>query len=43
VVCDKLVDRISAGALGAGGRTLRAVAVTLHESHVAWAGYEREL
>jgi 6-pyruvoyl-tetrahydropterin synthase len=43
VVCDRLVDRIADGALGAGGSALRAVAVTLHESHVAWAGYEREL
>ena len=43
VVCNRLLDRISAGALGSGGSTLRAVAVTLHESHVAWAGYEREL
>jgi 6-pyruvoyl-tetrahydropterin synthase len=43
VLCDRLVDRISAGALGAGGGALRSVGVTLHESHVAWAGYEREL
>lgn len=43
VVCDRLADRISSGELGAGGRSLRAVAVTLHESHLAWAGYEREL
>jgi len=43
VVCDRLVDRVSTGALGPGGAALRAVAVTLHESHVAWAGYERAL
>ena len=43
VVCDKLVDRIAAGALGAARDRLHAVAVTLHESHVAWAAYEREL
>jgi 6-pyruvoyl-tetrahydropterin synthase len=43
VVCDRLVDHISSGALGAGGSALRAVAVELHESHVASAGYERDL
>ena len=43
VVCDRLADRISSGALGAGHSAIRTVAVTLHESHVAWAGYEREL
>jgi 6-pyruvoyl-tetrahydropterin synthase len=43
VVCDRLVDGIAAGALGAGHAALRAVAVTLHESHVAWACYERDL
>jgi 6-pyruvoyl-tetrahydropterin synthase len=43
VVCDRLVDRIAHGALGSGGSALHAVAVTFHESHVAWAGYEREL
>jgi 6-pyruvoyl-tetrahydropterin synthase len=43
LLCDRLVDRVSSGALGAGRSALRAVGVTLHESHVAWAGYEREL
>lgn len=43
VLCDRLVDRLSAGALGVGRSALRSVAVTLHESHVAWAGYERQL
>jgi len=38
VVADRLVERIDAAARG-----LDAVAVTLHESHVAWASYEREL
>jgi 6-pyruvoyl-tetrahydropterin synthase len=43
VVADRLVDRVHAGALGEGARGLASVAVTLHESHVAWAGYERAL
>lgn len=40
-VADRLCDRLHAGALGEGARGLSAVAVTLHESHVAWASYER--
>ena len=43
VVADRLVDRVHAGALGEGARDLASVAVTLHESHVASAGYERAL
>jgi len=43
VVADRLVDRIHAGALGEGARGLSSVQVTLQESHVAWAGYERPL
>ncbi|MBM0124029.1 6-pyruvoyl trahydropterin synthase family protein [Pimelobacter simplex] len=42
-VADRLAERASAGDLGPGGRTLATVAVTLHESHVAWASYERAL
>ena len=42
-VADRLADRIHAGALGEGARGIAAVAVTLHESHVAWASYERPL
>ena len=30
-------------ALGEGARELAALSVTLHESHVAWASYERAL
>jgi 6-pyruvoyl-tetrahydropterin synthase len=41
VVADRLCDRINAGALGEGAHGITAVAVTLHESHVAWASYER--
>lgn len=43
LIADRLVERIHAGALGAGARGLAGVAVTLHESHVAWAAYERDL
>ena len=43
VIADRLADRIAAGALGAGARGLTGLAVTLHESHIAWAGYERDL
>jgi 6-pyruvoyl-tetrahydropterin synthase len=43
VVADRLADRIGSGALGDSGRRLTAIAVTLHESHVAAAGYERLL
>jgi 6-pyruvoyl-tetrahydropterin synthase len=43
VVADRLAERIRAGALGDGARELNGLAVTLHESHVAWASYERPL
>jgi 6-pyruvoyl-tetrahydropterin synthase len=43
VVADRLAERISAGELGDGARALDGLGVTLHESHVAWAGYERPL
>ena len=42
-VADRLADRASAGDLGPGGRALTGIRVTLHESHVAWASYERSL
>ena len=32
-----------AGRLGEGARGLEGIAVSLHESHVAWASYERAL
>ena len=41
VVADRLCDRISDGGLGEEARGITGVAVTLHESHVAWASYER--
>ena len=43
VIGDRLAERVAAGALGASARELDGVVVTLHESHVAWASYERSL
>ena len=43
VVADRLAERVHAGALGDGARELAGLSVTLHESHVAWASYERAL
>jgi 6-pyruvoyl-tetrahydropterin synthase len=43
VIADRLADRVHDGGLGQGARELDGLAVTLHESHVAWASYERGL
>jgi 6-pyruvoyl-tetrahydropterin synthase len=43
VIGDRLAERVHAGAVGEGARALEGLAVTLRESHVAWAGYERTL
>jgi 6-pyruvoyl-tetrahydropterin synthase len=43
LVADRLADRVQAGAFGEAGRALAGIAVTLHESHIASAGYERTL
>jgi 6-pyruvoyl-tetrahydropterin synthase len=43
VIADRLVDRVHVGALGDAARGLAGIAVTLHESHIAWATYERLL
>ncbi len=43
VIADRLAERVLAGDLGAGARGLTGITVTLHESHVAWASYERAL
>ena len=43
VIADRLADRIGAGALGEQARGLTGITVTLHESHIAWASYERTL
>jgi 6-pyruvoyl-tetrahydropterin synthase len=42
-VADRLAERVHEGALGAGASGLDGITVTLHESHVAWASYERAL
>jgi 6-pyruvoyl-tetrahydropterin synthase len=43
VIADRLADRVHAGALGPGALGLAGITVTLHESHIAWASYERPL
>lgn len=43
VIADRLAARVHAGALGDSARELAGLAVTLHESHLAWASYERPL
>ncbi|MEW2383629.1 6-carboxytetrahydropterin synthase [Micromonospora sp. NPDC047707] len=42
-VADRLAEAAHAGDLGEGARGLAGITVTLHESHVAWASYERAL
>jgi 6-pyruvoyl-tetrahydropterin synthase len=43
VIADRLAAKAAAGDLGAGATGLTGIAVTLHESHIAWASYERDL
>ncbi len=43
VVADRLADKVHAGALGDSARDLDGLVVTLRESHIAWASYERPL
>lgn len=43
VIADRLAERARAGELGGSGRELDGLVVTLRESHVAWASYERAL
>jgi 6-pyruvoyl-tetrahydropterin synthase len=43
VVADRLAERVHSGALGHSARGLAGLVVTLHESHIAWASYERPL
>jgi 6-pyruvoyl-tetrahydropterin synthase len=43
VVADRLAERVHAGALGECAREIDGLVVTLHESHIAWASYERAL
>jgi 6-pyruvoyl-tetrahydropterin synthase len=43
LIADRLADRIGSGALGHSARELEGITVTLRESHLAWASYERSL
>ncbi|MFC3448773.1 6-pyruvoyl trahydropterin synthase family protein [Amycolatopsis speibonae] len=43
VIADRLAERVHTGALGEGARGLEGLTVSLHESPVAWASYERAL
>ena len=43
VIADRLADRVHAGELGETARELQSICVTLRESHIAWASYERDL
>jgi 6-pyruvoyl-tetrahydropterin synthase len=43
VVGDRLADSVRAGDLGPGALEIDGLVVTLRESHVAWASYERPL
>ena len=43
VVADRLAERVERGALGNAAREIASLSVTLRESHVASASYEREL
>ena len=43
LIADRLAERIHAGAFGDAARELAGLVVTLHESHVASASYERAL
>jgi 6-pyruvoyl-tetrahydropterin synthase len=43
LIADRLAERAHAGALGEAGQALGGLVVTLRESHIAWASYERSL
>jgi len=43
VIADRLAEQVHAGAFGDGALELTAIMVTLRESHVASASYERPL
>ena len=43
VIADRLAERVQGGSLGDAAREFESLSVTLHESHVAWASYERTL
>ncbi len=43
VIFERMAAAIRAGRLGEGAQGLERLKVTLHESHIAWAGYEGAL
>ena len=43
VIADRLAEGALVHPLGEAARSLAGIVVTLHESHVAWASYERAL
>ena len=43
LIADRLAERALAGAVGDSARELDTLVITLHESHIAWASYERPL
>ena len=43
LIADRLAERVHAGAFGDAARELAGLVVTLHESHIASASYERAL
>jgi 6-pyruvoyl-tetrahydropterin synthase len=43
LIADRLVGRVEGGGLGHSASGLARIGVTLRESHIAWASYERSL
>ena len=43
VIADRLAEQVADGRLGSADGRLSSIEVTLHESHIAWASYERTL
>ncbi len=43
VIADRLAERLRSGVDGDPGPEIDALVITLHESHIAWASYERTL
>ena len=43
LIADRLAGRVEGGGLGGSASELARIAVTLRESHIAWASYERSL
>lgn len=43
IIADRLADRVHAGDLGEDARGVASICITLRESHIAWASYERDL